>query len=548
MPQDPPARQQPNSFVATEATLPQCERIDGLSPLKDLAGKQEEGGSARILVATVEGLGRVAVKCFKSCPPAPDAGPGDAYEIDRAMARREYDLMLRLDGASGHATRAFALGTYVDAQGLPHNALVEELVDGCDGVAYDLETAIAQGYVRYDDREGVLDVALAVAQALRETSRLVVHRDLSPRNVMLAFDRDQRVAKATLIDFSHGARACSTALEDDLLPTLSYGAPEMYRRGSDRLKTLPLVDVFSLGCLLYLMTNPTLDGPAWDTIAEDNAHPYDDEARKRIVAAKQTPLSVNVYSGDELDGKISALMSACTAADPYERPSLEQCVRYLEALRANGPVDGLLDHPNPPTAVLYDDGELAFQRGSATDPDRRVTRLEAQDPYGGWWTSPELAPQVRKVTTLGVSPRTRTGVPRFAGCAHLEDIGGLTSWDVSDADDLTCLFAGCASLADLGPLASWDVSHVRNMNGTFQGCTALVDLGPLQEWDVSSAKRMIQTFRGCSSLEDVSPLKGWRPAPDLTAYATFANTPASGTDELASAWGLPRPPKGRQLS
>lgn len=218
--------------------------------------------------------------------------------------------------------------------------------------------------------------------------------------------------------------------------------------------------------------------------------------------------------------------------------------------------------------VLYEDGELWFQRNEWTQPGRRTL---CNVPFDVWAYDPlciearnrgfsnkdfeelrlayaamrERVRSIRCVEPIVVidplEPPDSVKAWRgslnglFHGCSDLTDIADLSLWDVSGARDLSRMFQDCRSLADLSVLGEWDVGRVEYMVATFAGCAIstadaltswytdmlrdpsalfadckeLTDLSGLAGWDLSSAEYLDELFSGCSSLVDLSPLAGW---------------------------------------
>ncbi len=96
----------------------------------------------------------------------------------------------------------------------------------------------------------------------------------------------------------------------------------------------------------------------------------------------------------------------------------------------------------------------------------------------------------------------------FAACRSLVSVSGLNEWDVSNVTNMSKMFCACYSLEDISDLSKWDVSNVENMMGMFSGCWHL-DVSVLSKWDVSNVENMSEMFRGCSYLVDVSSLSEW---------------------------------------
>ena len=111
----------------------------------------------------------------------------------------------------------------------------------------------------------------------------------------------------------------------------------------------------------------------------------------------------------------------------------------------------------------------------------------------------------------------------FWGCATLSDISPLSSWDTSKVTNMGWMLNECSSLHDLTPLASWDVSNVSNMEGMFTLCNSVSDLRPLSKWNVSKVKNAVRMFYswGSVSLKDATALDSWQLPNDANTTSMF---------------------------
>jgi serine/threonine-protein kinase len=145
--------------------------------------------------------------------------------------------------------------------------------------------------------------ALAVAHA-----RGVVHRDVTPANVMLTG------TGAKVVDFGISALVGQrdAAPDGSLLGTPAYLAPERLAGG----QVLPATDVYALGLLLYRMLTGRLPWPAANTTEALRAHLY----------ADPEPLPAG------LPAEVTDLCLRCLAKRPSDRPLASEVATRLQGL------------------------------------------------------------------------------------------------------------------------------------------------------------------------------------------------------------------------
>jgi serine/threonine-protein kinase len=182
------------------------------------------GGMSVVWRAYDEVLGRqVAVKLLAS-----------GYAADpafRAGVRREARAAARL--SHPHITNVYDYGEAVDADGSPLPFVVMELVEG-----HTLAQRLASGPMPW---RAALEIGRQVAGALAVAhARGLVHRDVTPANIMLTADG------VKVVDFGISAIVGERG-EQIILGTPAYLAPER-RSGAP---ALPATDVYSLGLVLY---------------------------------------------------------------------------------------------------------------------------------------------------------------------------------------------------------------------------------------------------------------------------------------------------------
>jgi eukaryotic-like serine/threonine-protein kinase len=161
--------------------------------------------------------------------------------------------------------------------------------------------------------ERVLRVGADVARGLAfaHTSG-VVHRDVKPQNVLL--DEDGR-AKVTDFGIARTGTATGHTETGTILGTGSYISPEQ-ARGE---RAGPESDVYSLGAVLYelLAGRPPYDGPTFVAVALRHV---------------REPVPDVLAGRPDCPPALAALVEACLAKDPSERPTADALARGLSAL------------------------------------------------------------------------------------------------------------------------------------------------------------------------------------------------------------------------
>ena len=239
---------------------------------------------------------------------------GDRLAGPQAIARFRREVML-LDRLQHPG-----IVQILDTGQLPGGGLylAMEYVDGPD-----LQSAIDHhGPASVADALKIL-IQLAEALAFAHHQR-VVHRDLKPANVLLAAGDP---ARAQIIDFGLAKLAADeglTRLTDDeqVLGSPLYLAPEQ----SSSSSVGPEADIYALGGLAYFaLTGAPLFAPR-SAVAMVYAHVH------------ESPESLAVRAPDlELPSGLDALLSACVAKNPADRPSAAQLVTELGPLLARAP-------------------------------------------------------------------------------------------------------------------------------------------------------------------------------------------------------------------
>ncbi|WP_433724707.1 serine/threonine-protein kinase [Actinoplanes sp. CA-051413] len=208
-------------------------------------------------------------------------------------------------------------------------------------------------------------IAAEVASALATAHvRGVVHRDVTPANVMLTG------AGAKVVDFGISALIGQrdAAPDGSLLGTPAYLAPE--RLGGGHVS--PAADVYALGLLLYRTLTGRLPWPAGNTTQALRAHLFAD------------PEPVPSLPG--MPAQVADLCLRCLAKQPEDRPGAAVVAAELAALvglqpiiAVGAPASGLRPSPHPMPRPARAPG-LRVRAGLRV---ARALRLGGPQPLGG---------------------------------------------------------------------------------------------------------------------------------------------------------------------
>jgi serine/threonine-protein kinase len=224
---------------------------------------------------------------------------GDAGFSDRV--RREAMAVARL--SHPHIATVYDYGESDGREGhVPF--IVMELLDG-----EDLSTVLRRGALTWIT---AVNVAAQVASALTcAHSNGVVHRDVTPRNVMVCADG------VKLIDFGVAALAGDHP-DRQIFGTPAYLAPE-------RLSGAPIqpaTDVYGLGLLLYQMLTGHLPWPL--------------PGASQMVTAEQYAAPSPLPPVRGMPGLVADLCLRCLAVDPAQRPSSADLFSSLASVARSG--------------------------------------------------------------------------------------------------------------------------------------------------------------------------------------------------------------------
>ena len=178
-------------------------------------------------------------------------------------------------------------------------------------------------------------------------------------------------------------------------------------------------------------------------------------------------------------------------------------------------------------AILYENGEMVFQRGSTPDAGKGNV-LKA---YTGFETErygyPDYAPWYENKTSIKAVSFKDVVKPVstaywFYECKNLTDVD-FTNLDTSTVTSMSVMFESCSALTNLD-VSSFDTSAVTDMRWMFNGCSSLTRLD-LSSFNTKTVTSMYGMFEYCRSLTSL----------DVSSFDTSAVTDMYGMFESCSA-------------
>ncbi|MCA9700160.1 MAG: serine/threonine protein kinase [Myxococcales bacterium] len=274
---------------------------------------------------------------------ADDRQSGRQIALKLLLARHrqephEYRLLdegeyLRRIGTSKHVVGLIESGQADDHDGWPFVAL--ELLEGRTLRQHELDAQALPLVV-------ALSHARQIAKALDDCHRAnVVHRDLTPANLMVSGDPSQTGCTIRLFDFSHAGSAAGPRLppghpdrltsEFEIIGTSGFIPPEQARAHPAATG----MDVYAYGAVLWeLLTgsNPLASGTAKEFIAKQ---------RGDGVPVPKMPASARIPES------LAQLVNDCLVSDVKLRPSMSAVLERLEDLYAETVRTQLAERPLP---------------------------------------------------------------------------------------------------------------------------------------------------------------------------------------------------------
>uniref|UniRef100_A0A7R9V241 non-specific serine/threonine protein kinase n=1 Tax=Chlamydomonas euryale TaxID=1486919 RepID=A0A7R9V241_9CHLO len=161
----------------------------------------------------------------------------------------------------------------------------------------------------------IWQVLIATALALNyiHVTKKIVHRDLTPGNIVLGQGADG-LRQTKIADFGLARSLTGSVCAQSIVGTMPYTCPEIIQQERYTEKA----DVWSLGCVLYhiIMLKPPFDGSNPLSVAS------------RIVEGSYEPVR-DPASGVQYSAQLKQLVRAMMTVDPDKRPSIEQVASLI---------------------------------------------------------------------------------------------------------------------------------------------------------------------------------------------------------------------------
>ena len=83
----------------------------------------------------------------------------------------------------------------------------------------------------------------------------------------------------------------------------------------------------------------------------------------------------------------------------------------------------------------------------------------------------------------------------FFNCNKIINID-LSSFNISNVNNMSYMFSGCNSLESLPDISKWDTKNVNDMSHMFSLCRSLISLPDISKWDTKNVDDMNDMFLG----------------------------------------------------
>ena len=263
----------------------------------------------------------------------------------------------------------------------------------------------------------------------------------------------------------------------------------------------------ALSFVLSLLMSFSCVQPVMATQAVPDVESVSGEAAAQAEGNEDTNVSVSAAPAKEETSEAPAEESdsdSGSTADTTETKELESessDAAEPAVLSSDSEISPLAD--TDAYAILYESGELVFQRGNTPDAGKgkvlgtytgfETKKYTGYNDYAPWY---ENKTSIKAVSFKDVVKPVSTSY-WFYECRNLTDVD-FTNLDTSAVTSMYYMFSYCSSLTSLD-LSSFDTSAVTDMGHMFYDCSSLTSLD-VSSFNTSAVTSMYLMFCGCSSL------------------------------------------------
>ena len=145
---------------------------------------------------------------------------------------------------------------------------------------------------------------MVIAETLQHAhGRNVIHRDVKPENVLVAFNNEQSRWEPYLTDFDLAWYSTATQVTRDAFGAIFYAAPEQLAKPRSAQAHAKTTDIFAFGQVAYFLATGSDPVPLG---AADNVRALSER--------------LGSWGNLEVAEQFRALYESCTQLDPKERP------------------------------------------------------------------------------------------------------------------------------------------------------------------------------------------------------------------------------------
>jgi len=253
-------------------------------------------------------------------------------------------------------------------------------------------------------------------------------------------------------------------------------------------------------------TDPATDSPKTDPASDNTTEPAADTGTPSENADNPTDEPTEVSS----EAPAATEESSAVTGEPEETPR-KAPLRGASTIATAG-VDAY--------AILYDDGELVFQKGNEPEEGRTAAEIWevnpsediASDEYVGWHDNDDVQVITFKDKLEGVTSLREF----FYSLDNLTAFNNLSYLDTSAVTAFNSVFYSLPLVTEID-LTGWDTSSGETFSNMITSCGSITSLD-LSMLDISNASAISTLVLACSQLKTIN-CDGWdlRSVPSLSA-------------------------------